>query len=53
LSNKLALAEAAKEEILRQLIKTTDALELIGSVTNEGMPLTLESAQQIIKKYQQ
>ena len=40
-----------KDELLRQLIKVTDALELVGTVTNEGMPLTVEDAKRVINKY--
>ncbi len=51
MNNMLLELSQAKNELLRQLIKVTEALELIGSITKEGMPLTLEDAKNVIKKY--
>ncbi|MFP7656111.1 hypothetical protein [Chryseobacterium proteolyticum] len=43
--------EEMKEDLMRNLKKTVEALELIGSITGEEMPLTIEDAKRIINKY--
>lgn len=43
--------EEMKEDLIRNLKKTVEALELIGSITGEEMPLTIEDAKRIINKY--
>jgi len=43
--------EEMKEDLIRNLKKAVEALELIGSITGEEMPLTIEDAKRMINKY--